>query len=87
VSRLRRAASQGVRHGEGFDYLGRHYRLQLTDEPPGTSVKLERGRLRMPRARTPADLRLWPPHLPGGQVLMPQVLLQVSGRRMPPCSR
>ena len=35
--------------GEGFDYLGRHYRLQLTDDPPGTSVKLERGRLRMPR--------------------------------------
>ena len=37
--------------GEGFDYLGRHYRLQLTDDPPGTSVKLERGRLRMPRPR------------------------------------
>ena len=35
--------------GEGFDYLGRHYRLQLTDDPPGTSVKLDRGRLRMPR--------------------------------------
>ena len=37
--------------GEGFDYLGRHYRLQLTDDPPGTAVKLERGRLRMPRPR------------------------------------
>ena len=36
--------------GEGFDYLGRHYRLQLTDDPPGTAVKLDRGRLRMPRA-------------------------------------
>jgi predicted metal-dependent hydrolase len=36
--------------GEGFDYLGRHYRLQLTDDSPGTNVKLERGRLRMPRA-------------------------------------
>jgi predicted metal-dependent hydrolase len=35
--------------GEGFDYLGRHYRLQLTDDLPGTDVKLERGRLRMPR--------------------------------------
>jgi predicted metal-dependent hydrolase len=35
--------------GEGFDYLGRHYRLQLTDDPTGTAVKLERGRLRMPR--------------------------------------
>jgi predicted metal-dependent hydrolase len=35
--------------GEGFDYLGRHYRLQLTGDPPGTCVKLERGRLRMPR--------------------------------------
>ena len=39
--------------GEGFDYLGRHYRLQLTDDPPGT-VKLERGRLRMPRAQADA---------------------------------
>ncbi len=36
--------------GEGFDYLGCHYRLQLTDDPPGTGVKLERGRLRMSRA-------------------------------------
>jgi len=35
--------------GEGFDYLGRHYRLQLTDDAAGTVVKLERGRLRMPR--------------------------------------
>jgi predicted metal-dependent hydrolase len=35
--------------GEGFDYLGRHYRLQLTDDAAGTGVKLERGRLRMPR--------------------------------------
>jgi predicted metal-dependent hydrolase len=36
--------------GEGFDYLGRHYRLQLTSDPPSGTVKLERGRLRMPRA-------------------------------------
>jgi hypothetical protein len=36
--------------GEGFDYLGRHYRLQLTDDPAGARVKLERGRLRMSRA-------------------------------------
>ncbi len=36
--------------GEGFDYLGRHYRLQLTDDPPGAGVKLGRGRLRLPRA-------------------------------------
>jgi predicted metal-dependent hydrolase len=35
--------------GEGFDYLGRHYRLQLTGDAAGTDVKLERGRLRMPR--------------------------------------
>jgi predicted metal-dependent hydrolase len=35
--------------GEGFNYLGRHYRLQLTDDPPGGDVKLERGRLHMPR--------------------------------------
>src|SRR5258708_9572375 len=41
--------------GEGFDYLGRHYRLRLTDDPPGASVKLERGRLRMPRALAEAD--------------------------------
>ena len=40
--------------GEGFDYLGRHYRLQLTDDPPDSSVKLERGRLRMPRATAEA---------------------------------
>jgi predicted metal-dependent hydrolase len=40
--------------GEGFDYLGRHYRLQLTDDPPGTAVKLDRGRLRMPRATAKA---------------------------------
>src|SRR6266851_10462008 len=40
--------------GEGFDYLGRHYRLQLTDDPSGTGVKLERGRLRMPRATASA---------------------------------
>jgi predicted metal-dependent hydrolase len=35
--------------GEGFDYLGRHYRLQLTDDAADIKVKLERGRLRMPR--------------------------------------
>lgn len=35
--------------GEGFDYLGRHYRLLLTDDPASTSVKLERGRLRLTR--------------------------------------
>jgi predicted metal-dependent hydrolase len=40
--------------GEGFHYLGRHYRLQLSDDPPCTAVKLERGRLRMPRARADA---------------------------------
>ena len=43
--------------GEGFDYLGRHYRLQLTDDPPGTAVKLERGRLRMPRTQAEAGER------------------------------
>jgi len=36
--------------GEGFDYLGRHYRLQLTSDPPNSAVKLERGRLSMPQA-------------------------------------
>jgi predicted metal-dependent hydrolase len=40
--------------GEGFDYLGRHYRLLLTDDHAATPVKLERGRLRMPRAATQA---------------------------------
>src|SRR5262245_50184367 len=41
--------------GEGFDYLGRHYRIQLTGDPAGTEVKLERGRLRMPRYTAEAD--------------------------------
>ena len=41
--------------GEGFDYLGRHYRLQLTSDPPSGAVKLERGRLRMPRALADTD--------------------------------
>jgi len=36
--------------GEGLDYLGRHYRLLLTDDHAATPVKLERGRLRMSRA-------------------------------------
>ncbi|HEX5495794.1 MAG TPA: SprT family zinc-dependent metalloprotease [Mycobacteriales bacterium] len=36
--------------GEGFDYLGRRYRLLLTDREPGTPVRLERGRLHLPRA-------------------------------------
>lgn len=35
--------------GEGFDHLGRHYRLLLTEDPPSIDVKLERGRLRMSR--------------------------------------
>lgn len=35
--------------GEGFDYLGRHYRLQLTSDPSDAPVRLERGRLHMPR--------------------------------------
>ena len=34
--------------GDGFDYLGRHYRLRLIPAPD-SGVKLERGRLRMPR--------------------------------------
>jgi predicted metal-dependent hydrolase len=40
--------------GEGFDYLGRHYRLQLTDDAASTDVKLARGRLRMPRCTADA---------------------------------
>jgi predicted metal-dependent hydrolase len=40
--------------GEGFDYLGRRYRLQLTDDAADTRVKLERGRLRMPRSTAEA---------------------------------
>jgi predicted metal-dependent hydrolase len=40
--------------GEGFDYLGRHYRLLLTDDSAGTSVRLERGRLRLPRTAVEA---------------------------------
>jgi hypothetical protein len=45
--------------GEGFDYLGRHYRLQLTDDPSSVDVKLERGRMRMPRA-TASECAPWP---------------------------
>jgi predicted metal-dependent hydrolase len=41
--------------GEGFDYLGRHYRLLLTDDAPDGRVKLERGRLRMARHVAEAD--------------------------------
>jgi predicted metal-dependent hydrolase len=41
--------------GEDFDYLGRHYRLQLTGDPAGTDVKLERGRLRMSRLAAEAS--------------------------------
>jgi predicted metal-dependent hydrolase len=37
--------------GEGFDYLGRRYRLLLVDD--GTGVRLDRGRLRLPRALVP----------------------------------
>ena len=40
--------------GEGFDYLGRHYRLQLVGDTPNGMVKLERGRLTMPRAQAEA---------------------------------
>jgi predicted metal-dependent hydrolase len=37
--------------GEGFDYLGRRYRLLLADE--GSSVRLDRGRLHLPRTLAP----------------------------------
>ena len=36
--------------GEGFAYLGRSYRLTLTDDPPGTKVRLERGRFHLSTA-------------------------------------
>ena len=50
--------------GEGFAYLGRSYRLTLTDEPPGTKVRLERGRFHLPAADAhagggPAAMRRW----------------------------
>jgi predicted metal-dependent hydrolase len=35
--------------GEGFDYLGRRYRLLLTGGPQRADVSLQRGRLVMPR--------------------------------------
>jgi predicted metal-dependent hydrolase len=37
--------------GEGFDYLGRRYRLLLVEDG---EVRLERGRLRLPRDQVPA---------------------------------
>lgn len=40
---------------EGFAYLGRSYRLTLTDDPPGTKVRLERGRFHLPAADATAD--------------------------------
>lgn len=50
--------------GEGFSYLGRSYRLTLTDDPPGTKVRLERGRFHLPAADAhagggPAAMRRW----------------------------
>lgn len=36
--------------GEGFDYLGRRYRLLLVEDG---EVRLERGRLRLPRDQLP----------------------------------
>ena len=50
--------------GEGFAYLGRSYRLTLTKDPPGTKVRLERGRFRLPAADVaagigPAAMRRW----------------------------
>jgi predicted metal-dependent hydrolase len=41
---------RGKMDASEFNYLGRHYRLQLTDESRDAGVKLERGRLRIPRA-------------------------------------
>ncbi|WP_171058003.1 M48 family metallopeptidase [Modestobacter altitudinis] len=38
--------------GEGFSYLGRSYRLQLSDD--ATDVRLERGRLLLPRVKADA---------------------------------
>lgn len=50
--------------GEGFAYLGRSYRLTLTDDPPGTKVRLERGRFRLPAVDAvagdgPSAMRRW----------------------------
>jgi len=50
--------------GEGFAYLGRSYRLTLTDDPPGSKVRLERGRFRLPAVdahagQGPTAMRHW----------------------------
>ena len=50
--------------GEGFAYLGRSHRLTLTDDPPGTKVRLERGRFHLSAADAnagggPAAMRRW----------------------------
>jgi hypothetical protein len=52
---LRASPAKEFVTGEGFDYLGRHYRLQLADWSVDAPAKLERGRLRIPRAQTGAD--------------------------------
>ena len=44
--------------GEGFAYLGRNYRLTLTNDAEDTCVRLERGRFHLPTARSPQGVQL-----------------------------
>ncbi|WP_419945038.1 M48 family metallopeptidase [Candidatus Poriferisodalis sp.] len=50
--------------GEGFAYLGHSYRLTLSDDPPGTKVRLGRGRFHLPAVDAitgdgPSAMRRW----------------------------
>jgi hypothetical protein len=54
--------------GEGFSYLGRHYRLLLVEPDSGESLSLRDGRLQLHRDRVMdgALLRCWYVHLGEG---------------------
>jgi len=61
--------------GEGFAYLGRNYRLALTNDADATGVRLERGRFHLPSAQVhegAALMRRWYTEV-GGQWLRDRI--------------